>query len=67
MNKKTIIYSIKSALPVITGYIVLSIGFGLLLQDKGYGWGWAVLMSTDRKSTRLNSSHIPLSRMPSSA
>ena len=23
--------------------------------------------STDRKSTRLNSSHIPLSRMPSSA
>ena len=24
-------------------------------------------MSTDRKSTRLNSSHIPLSRMPSSA
>ena len=24
-------------------------------------------MLTDRKSTRLNSSHIPLSRMPSSA
>lgn len=42
MNKKTIIYSVKSALPVITGYIVLSIGFGLLLQGKGYGWGWAV-------------------------
>lgn len=37
MNKKTIIYSIKSALPIITGYIVLSIGFGLLLQGKGYG------------------------------
>ena len=26
-----------------------------------------VPMTTDRKSTRLNSSHIPLSRMPSSA
>ena len=26
-----------------------------------------VLITTDRKSTRLNSSHIPLSRMPSSA
>ena len=26
-----------------------------------------VLVPTDRKSTRLNSSHIPLSRMPSSA
>ena len=25
------------------------------------------LQMTDRKSTRLNSSHIPLSRMPSSA
>ena len=25
------------------------------------------LLNTDRKSTRLNSSHIPLSRMPSSA
>ena len=25
------------------------------------------VMHTDRKSTRLNSSHIPLSRMPSSA
>ena len=27
----------------------------------------AVLARKDRKSTRLNSSHIPLSRMPSSA
>ena len=25
------------------------------------------ILTTDRKSTRLNSSHIPLSRMPSSA
>ena len=29
-------------------------------------YGWA-LNKIDRKSTRLNSSHIPLSRMPSSA
>ena len=28
---------------------------------------FAMLTKTDRKSTRLNSSHIPLSRMPSSA
>ena len=27
----------------------------------------AILNESDRKSTRLNSSHIPLSRMPSSA
>ena len=29
--------------------------------------GKAVAEGVDRKSTRLNSSHIPLSRMPSSA
>ena len=34
---------------------VLSLGFFLLV------------INADRKSTRLNSSHIPLSRMPSSA
>ena len=33
-------------------------------QVKSYKRGWLV---EDRKSTRLNSSHIPLSRMPSSA
>ena len=32
--------------------------------DNGLFFGKGVL---DRKSTRLNSSHIPLSRMPSSA
>ena len=31
-------------------------------------WGWnKIKLPLDRKSTRLNSSHIPLSRMPSSA
>ena len=33
------------------------------LQNTGQGNG----LNLDRKSTRLNSSHIPLSRMPSSA
>ena len=31
------------------------------------GGDWPVRDFEDRKSTRLNSSHIPLSRMPSSA
>ena len=40
---------------------------GEMLVDK-YGHDRAFIMSSkDRKSTRLNSSHIPLSRMPSSA
>ena len=34
-------------------------------NDTGFAFGLAV--STDRKSTRLNSSHMPTSRMPSSA
>ena len=29
--------------------------------------GLKIIKAKDRKSTRLNSSHIPLSRMPSSA
>ena len=39
-----------------------------LPRTKGHEAGEAALFDVvDRKSTRLNSSHIPLSRMPSSA
>lgn len=30
----------------MAGYIVLGIGFGILLNDKGYSFWWALLMST---------------------
>ena len=55
---------------------VLMIGIALVLRDLvqrrlgvGYSAGAVVVGAalSDRKSTRLNSSHIPLSRMPSSA
>ena len=41
----------------------------LELIDVSYDSGYVSIQNaeTDRKSTRLNSSHIPLSRMPSSA
>ena len=57
---------------------LLTLGAGLFLEDviDGY-WsvgaglitipGFAAVLYGDRQSTRLNSSHIPLSRMPSSA
>lgn len=32
-------------LPVLTGYVFLGIAFGILLQSRGYGPGWALLMS----------------------
>lgn len=44
-DQKTIKYSFKSSLPVMAGYIVLGMGFGILLQSKGYAWWWAVIMS----------------------
>ncbi len=32
-------------LPVMAGYVILGIGFGLLLESRGYGLPWALLMS----------------------
>ncbi len=43
--RSTIKYAFISSLPVMAGYIVLGTGFGVLLQDKGYNWLWAALMS----------------------
>ena len=41
----------------------LQVGYPILIHNTRVGSG----VTSDRKSTRLNSSHIPLSRMPSSA
>ena len=41
----TLKYAFKQSLPVMAGYIVLGTGFGVLLASKGYGPGWAFLMS----------------------
>ncbi|MEE0097499.1 MAG: AzlC family ABC transporter permease, partial [Oscillospiraceae bacterium] len=45
MEKKTIGAALRASLPVMAGYIVLGMGFGVLLADKGYSWLWALLMS----------------------
>ena len=37
------------------------------IQKHAPPWLWDPVVTTDRKSTRLNSSHRSLSRMPSSA
>lgn len=44
-KKSTWNYAFRASLPVMAGYLVLGMGFGILLQDKGYGWWWALLMS----------------------
>lgn len=42
---KTARYAFARSLPVMAGYLVLGLGFGVLLQTKGYGAGWALAMS----------------------
>ena len=54
--------SVNTGNPLI-GALLFPVGFCML-----YLMGFDLLTGVlDRKSTRLNSSHIPLSRMPSSA
>ena len=45
MNKTTVKYAFKASLPVMAGYVVLGMGFGILLSSKGYSVWWALLMS----------------------
>ena len=45
MKKKLIKTALIATLPVMAGYIVLGLGFGMILKSKGYGIGWAFAMS----------------------
>ena len=45
MTKKTFKRAFKDSLPVLAGYLAHGIGFGVLLQSKGYSFLWALLMS----------------------
>ncbi len=45
MNKRAIKAAFPLTIPVMAGYLVLGMGFGLLLQSKGYSFLWAGLMS----------------------
>lgn len=44
MNKKLLKTVFIKTLPVMTGYIALGIGFGILLYSHGFGFWWSVLM-----------------------
>ena len=57
---KALLEAMACGLPCIGTYVE---GIREIIKHKENGY----LCTTDRKSTRLNSSHIPLSRMPSSA
>lgn len=44
-NQNPIIFAWKQSIPVMLGYIFLGIAFGLLLQNAGYSFLWAFLVS----------------------
>lgn len=49
MKKNSYIKAIKAAfpytIPVLTGYLFIGIAFGVMYQEKGYNFLWAILMS----------------------
>lgn len=45
MKKQTIKKAFWDTLPVMTGYLFLGVGFGIILQQNGYGPLWALAMS----------------------
>ena len=45
MHGKTLKSAISDTLPVMTGYLFLGFGFGIILQQNGYGVLWAMAMS----------------------
>ena len=45
MKRETVKQAFITSIPVMAGYLVLGIGFGILLHDAGYGPVWAFCMS----------------------
>ena len=45
MNKTAISAAFRDTLPVMTGYVFLGFGFGILMYQSGYGVPWSFAMS----------------------
>ena len=45
MKKRDLKKAFLDTVPVMTGYLFLGFGFGLLMQQKGYGVLWSGAMS----------------------
>lgn len=45
MNKSTAKIALLDTLPVMTGYLFLGFGFGIIMQQNGFGLPWALAMS----------------------
>jgi len=45
MNHSAFRIAFRDTIPVLTGYLFLGAGFGILLSEAGYSVGWAVIIS----------------------
>ena len=45
MKKETLRHAFLDTVPVMTGYVFLGFGFGILMYQSGYGAGWSFAMS----------------------
>lgn len=45
MNKKLWAYAFKKTLPIGIVYVILALGFGIMMQAKGYNWLWSTASS----------------------
>lgn len=45
-NTKALKAAFLQTIPILTGFTFLGIAYGILMNSKGYGVGWTVLMST---------------------
>jgi len=60
MDKKVLKYAFRQTIPVLLGYLVIGIAFGILLDDIGYGLPWAIGMALVVYGGSLQFALIPL-------
>lgn len=45
MNKKILVYAFRQSLPIICSYLFVSLAYGIMMQESGFGAGWSLLTS----------------------
>lgn len=59
-KKKTIGVAFADCLPIMISYIVLGIGFGIVMEKSGFGFVWAVAMGISIYAGSMQFAAIPL-------
>lgn len=60
MDRRTFLFAAGKTLPVLAGYLFLGFAFGLLLQQAGYGPGWALGISLTVYAGSMQFAMVPL-------